>query len=148
MGLILGGSKAWKVRRVKEFVVAYHWIGMHGEREPTMCIWPQRKPLGCVPFCIPLSTAYQYANRDGYPTPQLVEACARGLVVMGMAQTRQSVHGLADVILDGIEDLVKMPPEPPALAPAQGKPVGEATFYAGGSKVAEGEIMDVPTSLH
>lgn len=146
MGVDWGGATAWKVRKQGEFVVAYHWVDVndgHGE-QPAMVIWPARKPLGCVPYCLPLANAWQYARSDGYPTPELATGCARALTVMGMALGRFTPHKLADVILDGIEDLVKMPPREAferQLAEQQ-KPtvIGEMAFKSDGKVVAEREL--------
>lgn len=138
MGLILGGPKAWKTRTQGDIVVAYHWIN----GDPAMVLWPLRKPLGCVPFCIGMSHAYKYAHGTGYPTRYCLQQAAVAAGVMGMDTTKQTVRRIVEVILDGLEDLIRMPPEPERKEDAA--PAGTVTLFQDGRKVVEAEVTDAP----
>lgn len=142
MGVILGGDTAWKVRVKNDIVCAYHWVN----GEPAMCLYPRDKRPGAAAFVIMLSVAHQYARRDGYPTPYLLEACATAAVVMGMEAQGFTMHRIADIILDGLEDLVRMPPDPPKAAQKKGKRIGEIELRLGDKTIAAGDI-DLPESI-
>lgn len=142
MGLIVGGPDAWKVRTSGDIVIAFHWVN----GEPAMVLWPVRKPLGCVPYCIGLSHAYKYAKNTGYPTPYCVTQAVAAAQVMGMDTGRETVKRIVEIILDNLEDLVRMPPEPEKKDKTA--PLGTATLYSEGTKVSEGEITTGPETLH
>lgn len=140
MGLILGGPEAWKIRKQGDIVVAYHWVN----GEPAMVLWPERKPLGCVPYCIGMSHAWKYATNRGYPTPYCVQQAIVAAKVMGMDAGRENCKHIVEIILDGLEDLIRMPDAKPKKdnSPA----LGVATLYQGGAKVVDGEITTGPES--
>ena len=138
MGLILGGPDAWKIRKQRDIVVQYSWVN----GEPAMLMWPKRKPLGCVPYCIGLSHAWKYAKNTGYPTPYCIRQAVIAAKVMGTDAGRETVKHIVEIILDGLEDLVKMPEERPRKADSP--PLGTAALFSGGNKIAEGEIETGP----
>ena len=144
MGILVGGPKAWKVRKQGEIVVAFHWVN----KEPAMVLFPVHKRLGAAAYIIPIGMAHTYAKRDGYPTDQAIVKCAVAAQVMAMEPTKGVLHNILTAILDNIEDLVKMPPEPTGHTAAQGKAIGEATLFLGGNKIAQSDVLDLPASLH
>jgi hypothetical protein len=141
MGVILGGDTAWKVRVKGDIVCAFHWV----QGEPAMCLYPRDKRLGAAAFVIKLSVAHQYARSNGYPTKYLMEACGKAAVVMGMEAQGFTMHRIADVILDGLPDLVEMPPEP-AFPKKKGQRAGEITLKLGDKEIATNEI-ELPSSI-
>lgn len=142
MGIVVGGEGAWKVRAQKDLVVAFHWVN----GEPAMVLFPQRRRLGAAAYIIALSAAFKYAERSGYPTKYCVRQAMVAAGVMAMDQTRETCKNIVEVILDNLEDLVRMPPERPRKD--QTPALGVATLYAKGSKIAEGEITVGPEKLH
>jgi hypothetical protein len=152
MGITVGGAGAWKVKRMGDIAIAFHWIN----REPTMVLFPVRpNTLGATACCIPLESAFKYANADGYPTPYCIEQAAKYALLMGMYSDRFTIHRIADAILENIEDLLDMPPEPRAMREKRGRVVGEMTLKSGGKTVGGKEItedelrgvnIDVPSS--
>jgi hypothetical protein len=142
MGLIVGGEGAWKVRTQKDLVVAFHWVN----GEPAMVLFPQRRRLGAAAYIIGLSHAYKYAEKSGYPTPYCVKQAMVAAGVMAMDRTRQTCMNIVEVILDNLEDLVRMPPERPKKDTTD--PLGVATLFSQGKQVAEGEITVGPETLH
>ena len=143
MGIVVGGEKAWKVTKKGDIAVAFHWIN----GEPAMVLFPARpNTLGASAFCVALSAAFKYALPNGYPTPYCVQQAARAVALMGMFSDRFTIHRVADAILEGIEDLLDMPPEPTAHRP-KGRAVGEVTLTSGGRVVAEGTIDDIPSFM-
>lgn len=142
MGLVLGGDGAWKTRKQGQLVIAYHWVN----GEPALVMWPERKPLGCVPYCIPFSEAHRFANNKGYPTPHCIERAFVAANVMGMDNGKSTIQSIVEAILDSIDELKKMPPEKPKVDTS--RPLGVATLFERGEKVSEGEITVGPETLH
>src|SRR5574341_1017129 len=142
MGVVVGGKNAWRVKRKGDIVVAFHWVN----GEPAMVLFPMRpntavKPTACV---VALSVAHKYAESTGYPSRYCIEQAAKFAVLMGMYTDRFTIHRIADAILEGIEDLLDMPPEPQAFRRDYKKRViGEMTFKSEGKVVAEREVEDL-----
>ena len=146
MGMILGGPNCYRVFLHKRagIACALHWIN----GEPAMALFPVPKRLGGAGFVICLSALHKYANKDGSPTPYLVQQAAKAAAVMAMDTTRFTINAIADVIMERIEDVVKMPPMPDSLRKSKGKPVGTIAVIANGQKVTEAEVMDLPPSVN
>lgn len=138
MGIVVGGDKAWKVRQAGPVVVAYHWIG----GEPAMAIFPSLPRHGAGTFVIPLDQAWAYADsKTGAPTPYLLEATIRAADVLCMDQDRSTLRAIADAIVDGLPDLIVMPPEPDWVARGVDKAVmAELSLKADGQTVVEREV--------
>ena len=141
VGIVVGGDSAWKVRTQKGLVVAFHWTN----GEPSLVIFPLRRRLGAAAFIIGMSHAYKYAETSGYPTPYCIRQAMTAAHVMAMDTTKDTVKAIVEVILDHIEDLVRMPPEPPKKE--TGPPLGEIALFHDGQKVAEDEVT-VPHDTH
>jgi hypothetical protein len=130
MGVLIGGDKAWKVRRKGELVISYQWLN----EEPTMIIFPARPSgkAGC--YAIGLSAAYKYADSEtGAPTEYLIRQADVAAEVMGMFATRDTLRTIATVIVDGLPDLVEMPPVPDIFNPL---PKGEMKLQLDGKTIA------------
>lgn len=136
MGLIVGGEKAWRKYKKGDIAACYHWVN----NEPAMILFPlNRAPSPMlIPFVIPLSVAHQYVDSSGQPN--LVNAMGAAIEAagcMGMAPEMSTVHRIIDIIVDGIPDLVSMPPEPD-WAEDLSKPLdGELSILRDGEKVVE-----------
>jgi hypothetical protein len=124
---------------------------------------PLRRRLGAAAFIIGMSHAHLYARGEsdfdesfreamgglpsgsGYPTPYCIRQAMTAAHVMAMDTTKDTVKAIVEVILDHIEDLVRMPPEPPKKE--TGPPLGEIALFHDGQKVAEDEVT-VPHDTH
>jgi hypothetical protein len=91
-----------KTRRLKGFIVSFQWVN----GEPAMCLLRQFMGAKSA-FVICLSAAYKYTD-----VAFLVPQSARIAAHFGMKGERQAAKNIADVIVDCLEDLVKMKPEP------------------------------------
>ena len=130
MGITVGGEKAWRVRRKGEFVVSYQWIN----GDPCMLVFPANPGRGAGVFAIALDSAWKYADsQTGGPTHYLFQQADMALEVMGMIATTSALRAVADVIVDGLPDLVEMPPEPAQFNPL---PKGEMLLKLDGTTVA------------
>jgi hypothetical protein len=116
-----------QVRVFGDIVVAFHWVN----GEPAMCLYPKRARAlgarGAAIIC--LSAIHKYAKSNGDPIPEyLIPKAIEAARVMGMDETRPTVKRIADAILESVEDLVKMPPEPDSLHGPQGRQIGEMSL--------------------
>ena len=137
----LGGPTAWRVHKVAgNLGVAYHWVN----GKPAMCLYPltrvmnPKRPPGA--YIIPLESAFKYASSDGHPDLHYcIDAAHQAAEVMQVVPTRQMIRHIVDAIVDGLPDLVVMPPEPRALKPRP-QPVGELVVKREGETVLEREV--------
>lgn len=135
----LGGTKAWKVKLKGDVVIAYHWVN----NEPAMCLYKKGAMLVNRPgaFVIPLESAFKYAeSKTGMPTPYAIKRAVTAAEVMGFFPDRSTVIRIVDAILDGLVELIEMPPEPTGLNRKDTDAVGEILLKIGGKTVVEGEI--------
>jgi hypothetical protein len=136
MGVMLGGPKARQVRVVGDVVISYQYVN----NEPAMCIFPKRKrAIRQGAYIICLSTAWKYADPD-----YLVRASIVALKYMAMDTEPSTVNRLCNIILDNLEDLVKMKPEPEDEQTV----IGEGTLLGADNKPIHFELTDGPQSVH
>lgn len=124
MSMIIGGDRAWRKYRKGDIGISYHWL----DGDPAMFLFPATRQtgLGVVPFVIKLSVAHQYADSSGHPNllnalPAAIDAAR----CLGMSSDPGTLHRIIDAIVDGIPDLVSMPPEPDWAKPESGNPTGD-----------------------
>jgi hypothetical protein len=124
------GPGAWRVRRVKDLVIAHHWIN----EECAFAIWPARKRPGGGAFVVCESAIPKYMKPE-YMAEQVMTA----IKVMCVDQTRFMAHQIRDCIEQGISDIQRMPPDPLLYKRERDKPI-EIKRNAGELKVS-GEII-------
>lgn len=137
MPMILGGEKAWKVYSKGDLVVAFHWLN----EEPAMFIYPKNaSSMQRTAFVIPIESAFKYANANGYPTPYAAQMAHKCAEVLGLFPDRFLVTRIMDVIMEGIVDLIEMPPEPVGLNAQDTQAVGELLVKVDGQTRVHAEI--------
>ena len=125
--VVLGGEFARSVRRRGELVMAFQYVNT----EPAMVIWSGTRQAGAFAIC--LSVAHEYLD-DNYLVFQAMAAAQQ----IGYRPSDKSVVSkIADLILDGLDELVRMPPEPQA-AVAQREIHAEVLLREGG---ADGAVL-------
>lgn len=89
-----------------------------------------------------LSEIHNYMNNSGYGAAGLVHMGLQIASAIGFSATdKYAARDVADLIVEYTEDLVKMPPEPPAqVAAAQAGPKGELSLQIDGQTVLETEV--------
>ena len=142
-GMEWGGATAWRVFSKGDLVLAFHWV----QGEPAMVLFPAKGRMvlrNCVPYCLPLSSAHELV-KDGTggfvvdPDVLWVKA-SRAAHVMGFEGDFHVARQAADLILNHLDDLCDMPPEPAVLAGAgKSAPTGELAIKVAGETVFEGE---------
>jgi len=104
MPVTLGGDKSHKQRVIGDIVCAYQWVN----EEPAMVLFPkQRRTLTNGAFVLCLSAAFKYTNVN-YLVSQSFAAAKQ----LGFEDSKFVAHQIADIIIEGIPDLIEMPPEP------------------------------------
>lgn len=137
MPVMIGGDKAWKMRITGDIASSYQWVN----GEPAMILFPAMPGLGSGAFVICLSTAWRYANSEtGGPSAYLLHQSLLAAQVMGMYPDKFTLNRIVDVILDGLPDLVEMPPEPVGMTAKQAEAVGELSIKVDGQTVREVEV--------
>jgi hypothetical protein len=136
----LGGAKAWKVRLKGDVVVAFHYVN----GEPALVLY--KKPgVGTTnrpgAYIIPLESAYKYADaKSGLPTTYAIRQAVIAAEQIGFFPDSFTVTRIIDAIVDGLIDLIEMPPEPQGMSQKQAEVVGEMIVKCGGRTIKEGEV--------
>lgn len=142
MPVLLGGDKAWKVYSKGDIVISFQWVN----GEPAMCLYPKNpRTLNPGAFVLSLDVAFKYADsRSGSPTPYCIEQAARAAQVMGFFPDKFIVTRIVDAIMEGLLELIEMPPQPTGLNAQQTQEMGEMIVKMGGRTIYEGAV-NAPT---
>lgn len=134
------GDIAHQQFRSGDYHVSIEWLTEGRECEPIMAIWSPTSMDGGV-FAIALSSIGKYADPSGNPTKEAFVECFRALPTLGRAQIDIEVFRLLDVILRHTPDLIRCPPQPPAMRRAEaGEALLEVTRIENDKTVAEAII--------
>lgn len=144
MSVVFGGEKAWRVRRLGDIGIAYHWVN----GEPAMVLYPATRSIaGAGAFILALSRAHKYVKSNGNPDlAYMLPMACKAAVQMGFTYRDKSVvRTIVDAICDGMPDLVSMPPEPKdhIEEAAERRHIGEMSLAIDGEIVAEQDVLDV-----
>lgn len=143
--IMFGGKNARFQRVHGDIVASYQYV--NGER--AMALWPVRKKPESAAYVVCDSAAWRYSpeqpRSDWYDEkrmpfcgpPYLMQQAMIAAKVMGMDQSKATCIRIATIIAEGLEDLVRLPPERPGEKP---KPIGEADLLIGGRRIATMEI--------
>jgi hypothetical protein len=133
MPVILGGPTALMTRKKGDLMISFQ----HVNGEEAMVLYPVNKRLGAGGYVICLSAAYKYVE-----PAYLAAASYKAASVMGFNpdMERSIVHRIADAILENLEDLVRMKPEPKELEEAGAK-FGEMDLLVNGEIVTTREVL-------
>lgn len=134
----LGGEFLHKQRVTGDIVSEYTWH----HNEPVMILYRAVPTEKVGAYMIELKDAHHYAQSNGYPTMQLIRHSHEAAKAMGFQGYGFEVTRIADIILDGLDDLLMMPPEPPESEKANTpEPTGsELVIKVNGETVMEKEV--------
>jgi hypothetical protein len=151
----LGGDLAWKQRVYGDLVLNLQWINLEPDlvgsaEEPAIFLFRKPRPgrevtgAACV---IPLNLAHQwvYSDFDGKGSrsghvrvEHAVPAATDFAKAMGFEVSKGIVNRIIDVVVDGIDELQKMPPKPRHIQAAE-----EAIAAAERESIAGEAVMTV-----
>lgn len=121
--IALGGPFMHKQFIKGDIVVELTWI----DEEPHMLLYRAVPKSKTGVMKIDLNDAYKYADsRTGGPSKTLFDDCVIGAKAIGFAAMDSfAIRGLMDAILDHLDDLIQMPPEPQGSALANAPTTGD-----------------------
>jgi hypothetical protein len=133
MPVHIGGKQAYLQRITGDIVSSYQWVN----EEPAMILWPAiRRTIGGGAYVICLSSAFKYTDQK-YLIQQAVIAARQ----IGMDETSFTIRRIADVILDGLGDLLAMPPTPRDWKDKEiAENIGELLIKVDGETIAHREV--------
>lgn len=129
MGVQLDPRKAHKAFIIGDILAILTWVN----DERALVLMPAHRAQGSPWFIVCESAAYKYDN------PQyLARQAANAARVMGMEETTRTWVRVADIIMNYLPDLIRMPaaPEPEKMAHA----IGEMKLMADGQLIKGEEI--------
>lgn len=137
MGAQLDPRKAHKAFVVGDILAILTWVN----DERALVLMPAHRAQGAPWFVICESAAYKYDSPE-----YLARQAAKAAEVMGMDETTKTWYRIADLIMNYLPDLIRMPfaPEPEKMNAA----IGEMKLMADGQLLAGSEIRmdkEVPT---
>lgn len=132
MPVMIGGETAWKSYAIGDIALSFQWV--NGEQ--AMALFPVQKKTASGVYVICLSAAFRYANPD-YLVRQSAEAARH----MGMDETVFTVRRIADAILNGMDDLGKMPPEPNWAKVIGSNSMGELSIQINGKSLGTHDLL-------
>lgn len=129
MSVQLDPRKAHKAHIVGDILVILTWVN----DERALVLMPAHRAQGSPWFIICESAAYKYDNPN-----YLAQQSAQAARVMGMDETTSTWYRVADLILNYLPDLIRMPsaPEPEKMSHA----IGEMKLMADGQLIKGEEI--------
>lgn len=137
MGVQLDPRKAHKALVVGDVLMILTWVN----DERAMVLMPAHRRQGAPWFVILESAAFKYDDPR-----YLANQSAKAATIMGMAETTSTWVRVADIIMNYLPDLIRMPtaPEPEYVKAA----IGEMHLLADGQVVKSAEIrpeIEAPT---
>ena len=145
MPILIGGKNARFQRVHGDIVASYQYV--NGER--AMALWPREKKLKPGAFIVCDSAAWRYdpdqPRKDWYGKDgklqcgplYLMQQAKAAAFIMQMDTTKATVVRIATIVAEGLQDLVRLPPERPEdSVQHQRKPIGEASLIIQGEHVA------------
>lgn len=137
--VMLGGEWTHHRHVSHGLVTEYTWR----DDEPVMILFKDGIATRQGAYLVELKDAYHYASSDGMPSPTLFEHSIDAAVALGYDRNDKSaVRKIMDAILDGLPDLLVMPPAPQEMIEAQeaGRSKAEIRLKVDGETVFEGLV--------
>ena len=107
--VMLGGLVFDQREGTNGVVSEFKWV----DGEPVMLLYKRTLGNNSPAFLIELNDAHRFARSDGYGTKALMSELAQGAcAALGDPNDKSLLFSIITAILDGIPDLLKMPPEP------------------------------------
>lgn len=110
--MVMLGGDVWDQRKTGDIISEFKWV----DGEPVMLIYKNVLGKTGKAYMIELKDAHMYATSAGHATQRLINTLCRDAArALNSEYDRATIMRLIDVIVDGLADLLRMPPEPKAL---------------------------------
>lgn len=110
--MVMLGGDCWDQRVTGNTVSEFKWV----DGEPVMLIYRHVLGKNTPAFMIELADAWKFATSSGHATKRLLdETSKQAAEALHVMNDKFAIYEIITVILDGIPDLLRMPPEPKAI---------------------------------
>lgn len=110
--MVMLGGDCWDQRVTGDIVSEFKWV----DGEPVMLLYKRVLGKNTPAFMIEMADAWQFAASHGHATKRLLDkTCHEAAKALNSEHDKATIMRIITVILDGIPDLLRMPPEPKAL---------------------------------
>lgn len=133
MGATIDTSKAHLVRQHGDLIAIYSWIN---DERALILVPAYRK--GAPWFCVMESASFSWDDEDPRNVPQVVRKSLKACEVLGIEPTPQNARRIAQIVIDGLPDLIRMPSAPPVEYHKES--YGSLLLRADGEPLASEEI--------
>lgn len=137
--MVMLGGDVFDQRTKGDIIYEFKWVN----GEPVMLIYKRTLGKNTPAYMIEMDDAHKFALSNGHATKALLSTyCKDAAKAIGFEHDRDSITRLIDVILDGIPDLLRMPPEPKAIEIANRPSTGndELSIKIDGQTVIEVQV--------
>jgi hypothetical protein len=137
--MVMLGGDVYEQLTKGDIVHEYKWV----DGKPVMLIYKRVLGNNTPAYMIELSDAHEYATSAGGPTKALLgRLCFDAAKVLRAENDKATLYRLIDVIVEGMDILLKMPPEPKAIEIANRPSTGndELTIKVDGQVIAEVQL--------
>lgn len=137
--MVMLGGDVYEQLTKGDIVHEYKWV----DGEPVMLIYKRVLGNNTPAYMIEMKDAHEYAMSNGGPTKRLLSTlCFDAAKALRMEHDKFGLYRLIDVIVEGMDILLKMPPEPKAIEVANRPSTGndELSIKIDGKVVAEVQL--------
>lgn len=109
--LVMLGGDVYDQRITGDIISEYKWV----DGEPVMLLYKRVLGTNTQAYMIEFKDAYKFATSSGNATKELVQQlCKDAARAINAENDKATIFRLIDIILNGLPDLLMMPPEPKA----------------------------------
>jgi hypothetical protein len=110
--MVMLGGDVWERRVTGDIISEFKWV----DGEPVMILYKSVLGANTPAYMIEMADAHRFALSNGGASQKLVkEYCHDAAKALNSENDRATIVRIIDVILNGLADLLRMPPEPKAL---------------------------------
>lgn len=107
--MVMLGGDVFDQRVTGDIVSEFKWV----DGEPVMLIYKRVLGNNTPAYMIEMADAHLFALSSGAPSKALLgKLCHEAARAIGSEHDKATIFRLIDVIMDGLPDLLRMPPEP------------------------------------
>lgn len=110
--MVMLGGDVYDQRVTGDIVSEFKWV----DGEPVMLLYKRNKVSNRKAYMVEMKDAHMFATSSGYASKELISTlCHDAAKALDSEHDKFTQFRLIDIILNGLADLLRMPPEPKAL---------------------------------
>ena len=107
--MVMLGGDVYDQRTKGDVIYECKWV----DGEPVLLIYKRTLGSNSPAYMIEMADAHKFALSSGYATKELMSKyCFEAAKAVGSEHDKATIFRMIDVIVDGIDILLQMPPEP------------------------------------